>query len=696
MDEYVAVDSADTQTIEQLWEEYFAGPFQWWDNRVNKRNPRSPDFKHKVTGKALWIDGWSTPAWVKAKFKSVAQVRLQSHATFGTRYSEDIARGKRHPEGNNGRINTAPESARVSRQIVQGGGGSVHGQSTSTLTEAIAVLKSRLQQGIILDSYTYVGVLKRCLKHKDLMAAMQVHDCIIKSRMEQNIYVANNLLSAYIRCGRLLEARVVFDALVKKDVFSWNIMIGGYAQQNHAEDAMGLFNKMRQEGVQPNEVTYLSILKACASPSTLKWGKEVHACIRRCGLESDVRVGTALLKMYAKCGCIKEARHIFDNLNNRDVFSWNVMISAYAESGCGEEAYRLFLQMQREGCAPNAITFISILNACASLGALEWVKEVHRHILDADLESDLRVGSALVHMYAKSGSIDDARLVFDRMEERNVITWSVMIGRLAQHGRGLEAYELFLQMQRDGCVPNAVTCVSILNACASAGALEWVKEVHRHILEAGLESDLRVGNALVHMYSKSGSIDDARLVFDRMEERDVLTWNVMIGGLAQHGRGYEALEVFRKMKAEGVKPDGYSFVAVLSACSHAGLVDEGRRLFLAMSQDYGIEPTVLHYACMVDLVGRAGHLEEARLFIGNMPVEPDKATWGALLGACRTYGNVELGELVAEEVLKLEPHDASTYVLLSNIYAGAGKWDMVSLVRTMMHERGVRKEPGRC
>jgi pentatricopeptide repeat protein len=678
-------------------------------------------------------------------------------------------------------------------QIVQDGGGSMHVQSASALGKAIAVLKDRLQQGIIIDSYMYVEVLKRCLKQKDLIAAKQVHDCIIKSGMEQNIYVANNLLSAYIRCGRLQEARRVFDALVKKDVFSWNIIIGGYAQHHHAKDAMGLFNQMLQAGVRPNGVTYLSILKTCASPSALKWGKEVHAHIRHGGLESDVRVGTALLKMYAKCGCIKEARHIFDNLTNRDVFSWNVMIGACADSGCGEEAYQLFLQMKRqgfrpdaitytsilnacasagalewvkevhsnimdsgleldlrlasalvhmyakngsindarlvfdrmkerdvvtwsamigeyaengrgteayelflqmkrEGCAPNAITFINILNACASAGALGWMKEVHRHILEAGLESDLRVGSALIHMYAKSGSIDDARLVFDRMKERNVITWSVMIGGFAQHGRGHEAYELFLRMQREDCEPNEITYTSILNACASAGALGWMKEVHSHILESGLESDLRVANALVHMYAKSGSINDARILFDRMKERDVMTWNVMINGLAQHGSGHEALELFREMN---FKPDGYSFVAALSACSHAGLVDEGHRLFLAMSEDYGIQPTVLHYACMVDLLGRAGRLQEAKRFIDTMPVEPDKATWGALLGACRTYANVELGELVAQQILKLEPHDASTYVLLSNIYAGAGKWDKVSTIRTMMHARGVRKEPGR-
>ena len=791
-------------------------------------------------------------------------------------------------------------------------------KTAGTTNEAVAILKSQVEQGINVDSYTYFDVLKRCLKEKDLRVAREVHYCIIKSRMEQDKYVASSLLSVYIRCGRLQDARQVFDALAKKSVIHWTVMIGGYVQHNRGKDAMQLFHQMRQEHVQADKITYVSILKACASPLSLKWGREVHVVIRRDGLESDIRVGTALIQMYAKCGSIEEARQAFDNLTNRnvvswtamvgayaqsgsvgstklgDIVTWNVMIGAYAGSGRGVEAYDLYLKMKEEGFQPNAVTYMSLLNGCASTGALEWVKDVHRHILEEGYESDVRVGSALVHMYAKSGSIEDAAVVFDRMKRRNLITWNVMIGAYAGSGRGFEAYDLYLKMKEEGFQPDAVTYVSLLNDCASTGALEWVKDVHKNILEAGYESDVRVGNALVHMYAKSGSIEDAAVVFDRMKERniftwtvmigayagsgrgveaydlylkmkegfqpdavtyvsllndcastgalewvkdvhkhileggyesdvrvgsalvhmyarsgsiedarmvfdrmkerdvitwnvmigayagsgrgveaydlylkmkeegfqpeaatyvsllndcastgalewvkdvhrhileggyesdvrvgsalvhmyaksgsiedaqfvfermeecDVMTWNIMIGGLGQHGRGQDALELFRKMKADGLVPDAYSFVALLSACSHAGLVDEGRETFCAM-KDYGVELTVVHYTCMVDLFGRAGLLEETKRFISSMPVEADAGTWGALLGACRTYGNVELGELAAKEVMKLEPADASPYVLLSNIYAAAGQWDQVSFIRHMMQERGIRKEPG--
>ncbi|CAM6086203.1 unnamed protein product [Calypogeia fissa] len=720
---------------------------------------------------ARWADAWSTPASVKARLKFITQGRLQFSASYATR---DWSHDNRQWNGN------------------------WHMHSPVTISEAIAVLKNRLHGRITTDSYTYVKVLQMCLKQKDLPATKQVHDCIIQSGMDKNPYVATALLNVYIKCGRFLHARRVFDELEKKDVVTWNMMIAGYAKSKHGcgHEAYRLFLQMTREGFKPNAITYMSILNASASAGTLEWVKEVHNYASKAGLESDVRVGSALVHMYAKSGSIDDARLVFDRMETRDVYTWTIMIGGLAERGCGHEAYRLLLKMRQEGFEPNAITYTNILNASASVGALEWVKEVHGHASKAGLESDVRVASALVHMYAESGSLEDARLVFDRMEKRDAVTWNVMIGGLAKHGCGHEAYRLFLQMRREGFEADVITYMSILNASASAGALEWVKEVHGHATKAGLDSDVRVGNALVHMYAESGSLDDARLVFEKMEKRDVVTWNAMIGGLAEHGCGseayrrflqmrqeglkpdaitymsilnasasagalewvkevhgqatnaglesdarvagalinmyaksgsiedarlvfdrvekgdvvtwttmigalaehgcgHEALGLFRKMTAYGVKPNGTSFVAVLSACCHAGLLNDGQRLFLAMTQDYGVEPTVVHYTCMVDLLGRAGHLEEAKLLITNMPVEPNGVTWKALLGACRTYGNIELGEVAAKELLKLEPKDDAAYVLLSNMYAAAGKWEKVSLVRTMMQKRGVRKEPAR-
>ena len=559
--------------------------------------------------------------------------------------------------------------------------------------EAYDLYLKMKEEGFQPDAVTYMSLLNGCASTGALEWVKDVHRHILEGGYESDVLVGSALVRMYAKCGSIEDARVVFDRMKERDVITWTVMVGAYAGSGRGVEAYDLYLKMKEEGFQPDAVTYMSLLNDCASTGALEWVKDVHRHILEGGYESDVRVGNALVHMYAKSGSIEDARMVFDRMKGRNLITWNVMIGAYAGSGRGVEAYDLYLKMKEEGFQPDAVTYMSLLNDCASTGALEWVKDVHKHILEKGHESDVRVGNALVHMYAKSGSIEDAQMVFDRMKERDVITWNVMIGAYAGSGRGVEAYDLYLKMKEEGFQPTAVTYMSLLNDCASTGALEWVKDVHRHILEGGYESDVRVGNALVHMYAKSGSIEDAQLVFERMEECDVMTWNIMIGGLGQHGRGQDALELFRKMKADGLVPNAYSFVALLSACSHAGLVDEGRQIFCAMN-DYGVEPTVVHYTCMVDLLGRAGLLEETKRFISSMPVEADAGTWGALLGACRTYGNVELGELAAKEVMKLEPAAASPYVLLSNIYAAAGQWDQVSFIRHMMQERGICKEPG--
>ena len=559
--------------------------------------------------------------------------------------------------------------------------------------EAYDLYLKMKEEGFQPNAVTYVSLLNDCGSAGALEWVKEVHSDILEAGYESDVRVGSALIHMYSKCGSIEDAAVVFDSMKERDVVIWNVMIGAYAGSGRGVEAYDLYLKMKEEGFQPNAVTYVSLLNDCGSAGALEWVKDVHRHILEEDYESGVRVGNALIHMYAKCGSIEDAAVVFDSMKERDVVTWNVMIGAYAGSGRGVEAYDLYLKMKEEGFQPNAVTYVSLLNDCASTGTLEWVKEVHSDILEAGYESDVRVGSALIHMYAKCGSIEDAAVVFDSMKERDVVTWNMMIGAYAGSGRGVEAYDLYLKMKEEDFQPNAVTYVSLLNDCRSAGALEWVKDVHRHILEGGHESDVRVGSALVHMYAKSGSIEDAQLVFERMEECNVMTWNIMIGGLGQHGRGQDALELFRKMKADGLVPDAYSFVALLSACSHAGLVDEGRQIFCAM-KDYGVEPTVVHYTCMVDLLGRAGLLEETKRYISSVPLEANAGTWGALLGACRTYGNVELGELAAKEVMKLEPAGASPYVLLSNIYAAAGQWDQVSFIRHMMQERGIRKEPG--
>jgi pentatricopeptide repeat protein len=481
--------------------------------------------------------------------------------------------------------------------------------------------------------------------------------------------------------------------IVQLHPFAWNQKLSKYVKDGQLEKAMQLFQQMQREGTTPDKFTFIQAIKACAHLGALQDGRLVHLQIIQSGCESDVFVGNSLIDMYAKCGSLEDAWIVFNKMPSRDVVTWTAMILGHVKCGQGQKALELFRQMQQEGVQPNSVTFLGVLNACASVIALEEGRCVHQQIIQSGLESDVFVGSSLVDMYAKCGSIEDARRVFNKMPSRNVVTWSAMILGHVKCGQGQKALELFRQMQHEGVQPNSVTFVGVLNACASIIALDEGRCVH---LQSGLESNVFVGNSLIDMYAKCGSLEDAWIVFNKMPSRDVISWNAMIGGCAMHGHGREALRHFEQMCDEGVQPDDITFVCVLSACSHAGLVDEGMCLYASMIRDYMIPAKLEHYTCMVDLLGRAGHLQKAENMIMAMPCKPqDAGAWMALLGACRIHGNVGMAERVAKQILEMEPENAAVYVLLSNIYAAAGNRHLCENVERQRKERGAKKQPGR-
>eukprot|EP01018_Ginkgo_biloba_P034752 Gb_24816 [translate_table: standard] len=440
--------------------------------------------------------------------------------------------------------------------------------------------------------------------------------------------------------------------------------------------------------------TYAYLLQECVNKKALPEGKLVHAHVTEKGFMPDRFLGNTLVNMYAKCGSLVDARRVFDQTPERNVVSWTVMIAAYVRYGYADEALTLFYEMLREGIQPNQFTFATILPACANLAAVEHGKKIHEEVIRGEFQSDIFVGSALVDMYVKCRNVENARHVFDKMPHRDVVSWTAMIAGYAQNGNGEEAIKLFRQMQMAGVKPDSDTFAIVLPACANLAALEQGKEIHEVIIRSGYQYNVFVCSALVDMYAKCGSIENARHVFDQMPQQDVVAWNAMIVGYAMHGCGKEALRLFGQMQHSGTKPDHVTFVGVLSACCHAGLVDMGWQFFECMSRYYHITPTIEHYGCMVDLLGRAGYLDEAQDFINKMPIEPDAVVWGCLLGACRIHTNIELGECVAERLFELDPKDAAPYVLLSNIYAAAGRWDDIEKVRIMMKDRGVEKTPG--
>eukprot|EP01018_Ginkgo_biloba_P012655 Gb_23604 [translate_table: standard] len=502
--------------------------------------------------------------------------------------------------------------------------------------EAVKLFCKMQEAGVKSNRSSFASVLKACNSTADVE---HVHTHIIKTCFDLDVKVASALVDAYIKCGSLLHGRRVFDKLSERDVVSWTSIITGYAQTEHAEKALELFCQMLCTGIKPNEFTFASALNACSGHAAMERGKEVHAHIIKNGFESDFFVVSTLINLYAKCASIEDAFKLFARMSEQNVVSWTAMIAGYVQNGHPEKALNILCQMQRLGMELNQFTFSSVLSACASLAALEEGKQVHAHIIKTGFESLVCVGNALVTMYAKGKNMDDALKVFLKMHEPDSISWSAMIAGYTQNGHGENALKLFCQMQLESINLNQFTFASALGACASLAAA--------------------VGQ-----------------------------------GYAQHGHGKEALKLFEQMQQAGVKPNHSTFVGVLSACSHVGLVDEGRHHFDSMLEHHQLTPRMEHYNCMVDLIGRAGHLDEAMDFINKMPFEANAMVWRTLLGACRVHGNLELGKHAAQCILELEPEDSATYVLLSNIYGAAGQWEDSAKVRKLMDDREVKKEAG--
>eukprot|EP01018_Ginkgo_biloba_P037531 Gb_04990 [translate_table: standard] len=548
------------------------------------------------------------------------------------------------------------------------------------------------------DSFIIASVLPACANLAALEQTKEIHAYVIKNGFESDIFVGSCLIDTYAKSGSLEYAHKVFDKMSERNMVSWTSMIAGYAQNGFGEEALELFGEMVRNGEKPDSFTISSILPTCAHLSALQNGKEIHNYVLRGGIDSDVYVASALLGMYANCGSLEYARHVFDKMSGRDVAAWNAMIAAYAQNGRGDEALKLFRQMPLTGIKPNKITWTLAIAGSSQNGRSDEALKLFNQMQTSGVKQSVITWNAMISAYARNGHGNDALKQFHQMqlagEKPNVTTWNTIIAGYAQNGLGNEAIKTFRQMQLAGMKPDSTTIASILQACACIAALQRGKEIHDYIIRNTFESNIYVGSALVDMYAKCGSIADAQRVFGKIPQRNVVSWNAMISGYAMHGYGRDALKLFIEMQQAGMKPDCITFIAVLSACSHSGLVDAGWNYFYCMSRDYHITPCVEHYACMVDLLGRAGHLDEAQDFINTMPLEPSASVWGALLSACRIHGHTDLAEVVAERLFELEPKSTGNYVLLSNIYAAVGRWDDRSNLRHIMEERGLKKSPG--
>ncbi|XP_074285150.1 pentatricopeptide repeat-containing protein At3g16610 [Silene latifolia] len=560
---------------------------------------------------------------------------------------------------------------------------------------SIDLYRKMVEFGFVPTKFTYPFVLKACSSLYAKDRGEVIHGHVLRRGFEVDVYVATALVDLYAKCGEVTRAENVFSRMQSRDIVAWNAMIVGFSDHGFYDDIVRLVVDMQKEGIRPNSSTIVTVLPAVAQANVLCHGKAIHAYSVRQGFSNAVMIGTSLLDMYGKCGCVSYARTIFDLLGVRNEVTWSAMIGACVICDQMREALKLFDRMLYEdGSGLSPVTLGCALRACTQLIDLKYGTRIHGHITKSGHLSDLMVSNTALSMYSKCGAIHDAIKFFQVMEPIDRVSYGAMISGCVQTGNAQQALYFFRNMQFSGINPDEATMLSLLPACSHLSALKFGVCAHGFCITNGFVSDTSICNALIDMYSKCGRVKAAKEVFDRMPDRDIISWNSMIAAYGIHGRGLKALSLFNELRNVGLKPDAITFISLLIACSHSGLVEEGKLWFDAMVTEFQIVPRIDHYICMVDLLGRAGQLDEATSFINKMPFSPNVHVWSALLAACKTHKNVDLAEEVSKKIQSLGPESSGNFVLLSNIYSNAGRWEEAALVRTRQKDQGFKKWPG--
>ncbi|MFS7909428.1 putative tetratricopeptide-like helical domain superfamily, DYW domain-containing protein [Helianthus anomalus] len=512
-----------------------------------------------------------------------------------------------------------------------------------------------------LTEHFCLKILDKC---PDLQQLRRIHcRLIIAGNLASASHVALKLMKAYSECRQITVTRQLFDEFPQKDVVFFNVMIRSYVNNKLFERALHMYRSMNRIHIFPDHFTVPQVLKACSGSENLWVGLQTHVSVFKKGLHSNLYVGNGLVTMYGKCNRLVECRKVFDEMPGRDVVSWNSLVAAYAQNGMFHDALEVCRTMvHSSSLEPNAGTMASL--------------------------------SPAVTCSTSSDNLIFMKEMFMNHARDSLVSWNVMIAVYVNNSMPADAVNLYLEMESCGVDPDSITVASVLPACGDLSALSLGRKIHEYVKRKRLLPNLTLENALIDMYAKCGSLHDARKVFDEMQTRDVVSWTSMVSAYGMTGDGQTAVTIFSDMQHSGLTPDSISFVPVLSACSHAGLLDQGKRFFKLMTDEYKIVPRLEHFACMVDLLGRSGRINEAYAFIKNMKMEPNDRIWGALLSACKVHSNMDIGLVAADHLFQLVPEQAGYYVLLSNIYAKAGRWKDVTTIRSIMKVKGVKKEPG--
>lgn len=563
-------------------------------------------------------------------------------------------------------------------------------------SEAFSLFQSLLQFPYLKpDSYTYPSLLKACGGLKRVDYGEKIHAHLMRTGFLYDVVIASSLIGVYAKCGLFGSAVKLFDEMPVRDLPCWNNVISCYYQSGQWEKALEYFDKMRSAGLSPDSVSFTTAISSCARLFDLERGKEIHEEVLRTGLVMDAYVSATLVDMYGKCGCLERAKEVFDNIKNKSLVSWNAMIGGYSQVGDSLSCIELLVRMNEDGIRPSPTTVSCLLVACAKSAQSLHGRFIHGYIMRNDVFTDIFVQSSLVDFYFKCGSVVVAENVFRIMPKSNIVAWNVMISGYVSAGRYFEALSIYDDMTAADVKPDAITLTSTLAACSQLAALERGRELHKYITEYRLTSNEVVMGALLDMYAKCGAVKEAVNVFDQLPRRDLVSWTSMIVAYGSHGQAFEAVKLFDKMLQTNMKPDRVTFLAVISACSHSGLVDQGKGYFSSMVNEYGIRPTTAEYSCLIDLLCRAGRLHEAYdILQQNSYTKEDVELLSTLFAACYLHGQVELGERVANLLLEKDPDAPSTYVVLEKMYAATKNWDEARRIRFKMKDLGLKKSPG--
>ncbi|XP_039168204.1 putative pentatricopeptide repeat-containing protein At3g23330 isoform X1 [Eucalyptus grandis] len=563
------------------------------------------------------------------------------------------------------------------------------------------------------------------------------HATAIKSGSVQNASVGNYVLALYAKARKSGDARKLFGVLPVQDVRGWTILLSSFARDGSCGMVLDLFRAMVIEGVCPNHFTLSSVLKCCSGLNELKLGKVVHGWIIRNQIHVDAVLANSILDVYAKCGDVVVAERLFDLMRDKNTISWNVMIGAYLRDGDTEKSFNLFqrmpskdvaswntiidglmqnglersalellYEMKEKGPVFNEVTFSIALGLASILSLLDVGRQVHGIVIRLGINSNEFIRTSLIDMYCKGGETEKASIVFNRwplmfmstenseIAYKDAYACSSLVSGYVKNGNYENAFEVFNTMVQKCMKVDKFTITSIISASANVGILELGRKIHAYILKVGYYLDVHLSSSLIDMYSKCGSLDDALSVFKQSQDSNVVLWTSMIFSFALHGRGKEAVRLVECMINKGIIPNEITFVGILTACSHTGLLEEGREYFRLMKDVYGIKPGIEHYACMVDLYGRSGLLNEAKEFIYSNGISDQIAIWKSFLSSCQLHKRGDMGKWVSEKLIQLNSLDQEPYVLLSNMYATDQKWEQAALVRNQMQKGGLKKHPG--